>query len=467
MKHSEAETQVEGTARAPTTFLFLAILAVEGMLLGQHGIPIEDGGELLTVSTLGGSCHSPGMPVMALLGRCAVAACGETGLRILFAVAAAVSLWLLFRRGGLSGLLLAVSILALPGYRVRLLQWDAYGILFLAGSIAIECSRPSSIGLGYLTGLASGIHIQGLMLPLGAASWGRSPMRFIIALLLGGSVYLALPILSAAGSAVDWGAPGSLEPFLRQITASGYREVYGAFMGLSGLSFLTINLNALSEVIWPALILPAAIGAVGLSRSDRPRLLRLGILLVLDSLFAVLVNPMAAGTSQTGWLSLLVFAALAAAAMEALPLKVSVFLTAAVALSALPSIRNPILRDQNGEVRLLLRQAPYEAGIFLSDNDLLYGGWVMKYCRDSRPDIAILSTGNFTSWFEELATRYDGDLNLSGSINEVGGPAVGRDSAVRALIRMTVEDNPYRSFFIVQSRDTSGSSDDLARILLR
>ena len=70
----------ERTSRGSPAFevLFLLILAIAGFLLGQSGIPVEDGGEAITIARLGGTMHPPGMPLLALLLRVSWLA-GEAG----------------------------------------------------------------------------------------------------------------------------------------------------------------------------------------------------------------------------------------------------------------------------------------------------------------------------------------------------------------------------------------------------
>ncbi|MGB4081875.1 MAG: hypothetical protein WBK62_01340, partial [Candidatus Fermentibacter daniensis] len=105
------------------------------------------------------------------------------------------------------------------------------------------------------------------------------------------------------------------------------------------------------------------------------------------------------------------------------------------------------LPDQEPEIRRLLGSAPLESGFFLSDNDLLYGCWMEKYARDLRPDVVLLSTGNFSPWFERLARRYNPDLDTSGGLYEAGGPGTPREVLVARLMEMTIRNNPQREFF--------------------
>jgi len=199
-------------------------------------------------------------------------------------------------------------------------------------------------------------------------------------------------------------------------------------------------------MLWPAFGLPVAIGAVSLFRSRSRELAALLILVAFDLLLVVFINPMASGTSQTAWLTLLAFCGLAAASLRRLPMVASLLISAAVASASLADRSDP-LPDQEAEVRGLLRAAPLESGFFLSDNDLLYGCWMEKYARDARPDVVLLSTGNFSPWFERLARRYNPDLDTSGGLDEAGGPGTPRDIVVARLVEMTMQNNPGRRFF--------------------
>lgn len=425
--------------------LSFTILFAAGVLLGQTGIPVEDGGEVITVARLGGTMHPPGMPLLALLQRVSWIL-GERGPAVLAALCASVSLLLLFRRSGAAGLAMALAVMAMPSFRERVLAWDAYGLMFLLFSAALASDGLPGMPSGYLTGLSLAVHPAGVLMPA-ALSWRRrSILAALCGLLLGASIYLALPVMSAAGCAVDWGSPGVLSKFIAQVSAAGYREVYGASMGNPGEAALLWHLSVLRGMLWPAFMLPVAAGTVLLALSSRRKLLRLGILLVLDAAFILLVNPMASGTSQTGWLSLLVLCSLAAAACEALPQAASLALAAAVALPPFVSRADP-LPDQTADVEPFVSAAPLEAGLFISDNDLLYGCWVEKYGRDLRPDMVLLSTGNFSPWFERLARRYNTDLDTSGGLNDVGGPGTPREVVVARLIEMTIRNNPQREFF--------------------
>lgn len=425
--------------------LFFCILFSAGLVLGQTGIPVEDGGEAFTVARLGGTMHPPGMPLLALLLR-VTWFLGEIGPVVLAAFCASLSLTLLFRRAGLPGLAMALAVMTLPSFRERVLAWDAYGLMFLLFAIALGMRGANGIEPGYLTGLSLAVHPAGVLMPAALPFRRGGIFAALCGLILGASIYLALPLLSAAYCAVDWGSPGVLSKFIAQVSAAGYRDVYGASMGRPDFAALLRHLMSLGRMLWPAFMLPVAAGAAVLVRSDRRMLLRLALLLALDAVFTLLVNPMASGSSQTGWLSLLVFCALAAAACISLPRTAALVVAAAVAVPTIIAPGDP-LPDQTEEVEAFAASAPLDAGLFISDNDLLYGCWMEKYGRDLRPDIVLLSTGNFSPWFERLARRYNPDLDTSGGLNEAGGPGTPRELVVARLVEMTIRNNPQREFF--------------------
>ena len=430
-----------------TTAIFLLLFCI-AFIAGQTGIPVEDGGEFLTVARLGGTNHPPGLPLLSLLSRVSWILFGREGLRVLFALFAALALKLINKKISIPIILFTAGILLLPSMTERLLAWDAYGPLFLI--FAITLYRKPSLGLeaGYLMGLALAIHPQGIFLPI-LFSWKKDSIpQFIGGLVLGCSLYLALPICSASGAIVDWGNPGSLANFLRQVTAGGYREVYAGSIG--SLSFRTViqHLTVLWNMLWPVLLLPAVIGTIRLFKENKELLLKLGILFIADWLFVLLVNPMAAGTSQTAVLSLLSILVLSITGISAIE-KWRTFagiIIAGAVLAAGVLSWNP-LPDQSDDITEYFAPAPLESIFFISNNDLLYGGWVMKYVEDRRPDIVLLSTGNFSGWFERMATWLNPEVDLSRSVLDVGDFSMSREELTNRLINATIQDNPGRSIF--------------------
>jgi hypothetical protein len=426
--------------------LGLVLLLALSLRLGQSGIPVEDGAEFLTVARLGGIAHPPGMPLLSLACRASWVILGGSCLRILYGLMASVGLWLLARRQGIAGYLMAAAVLLLPCTRERLLLWDAYCPLFLLLSLA-WAFKPGSLLSGYLTGLALSVHPLGIVLP--AVVWSKriDPVRFIGGALLGLSPYLALPLLSKAGAVVDWGSPSQISLFVRQVTAAGYREAYGSLMGGMHLDSLLRYAGEAWSMLWPAVAPAVVIGAVAVFRSGH-RVVSLGLLIVLELLFVMVVNPMAAGTSQTGVLALFVMVILTIESIRLVEPYVSLALVLAIAGWGAFS-PDPLI-DQGPVVRDVYRRASMRTVLFTPDNDLLYGGWQLKYVLDRRPDVAPLSTDNFSGWFESMAEAYTPGLDLSGSVSDVGGYTMSRHVLASRLIRRSARDNPSMNVVVVR-----------------
>ena len=425
-----------------TTAIFLLLFCI-AFITGQTGIPVEDGGEFLTVARLGGTNHSPGLPLLSLSSRVSWILFSREGLRVIFALFAALALKIINRNISVPQILFTAGILLLPSLSERLLAWDAYGPLFLIFAITLYRKPSPGLEAGYLMGLALAIHPQGIFLPI-LFSWKRDSIpQFIGGLILGCSLYCALPICSASGAIVNWGNPGSLANFLRQVTAGGYREVYGSSMGKISTNSIILHLGVLRRMFWPVLLVPAVIGTIQLFKENWGFLLKLGILFIADMLFVLIVNPMAAGTSQTAVLSLLVIIVLSIAGIIAVE-KWRSFAGIIIASAVLATgviYWNP-LPDQSDDINKCFAPAPLESILFISSNDLLYGGWVMKYVDDRRPDIVLLSTGNFSGWFERMATWFNPEVDLSRSVRDVGDYSMSREELANRLINSTIQDNP-------------------------
>jgi len=204
-----------------------------------------------------------------------------------------------------------------------------------------------------------------------------------------------------------------------------------------------------TELSWeprPLALLVTA-GIAYLFRHRRSLLIRIVLLFSAELIFVVLVNPMAAGTSQTGVLTLFGLSVLAFYGFRLMSRVRWVSLCVALAVFLTGVLSTGPLTDQRRDVEDFFAPAPLEAGFFLSDNDLLYGSWVLKYVEDRRPDIALLSSGNFSGWFEEMAVHFNSDLDLSRGVEDAGGLELGREELTRRLILAAIEDNPNRQFF--------------------
>ena len=429
---------------------FLIIFTV-AWAAGQTGVPVEDGGEFLTVARLGGVNHPPGLPLLGQLCRISWIFFGPHGLRILFALFAATALTLLGGLRSIGSFILSLALLLLPAFHGRLLMWDAYSPLFLIFALALLRKPGLCLEGGYLTGLALAVHPQGILLPI-LMRWKRPrPLQFLSGLVLGLSLYLALPISSGAGSIMDWGSTGTVTNFLKQVTAGGYREVYGASMGSLSLTSLMRYLGTIWSMLWPVLLLPVMVGGAVVFRDEKWLCRRLSLLLLADLVFVIVINPMAAGTTQTAILSLLVVTVLAFKGLKTIAqLNCKAGLALAILVLATAVLTFQPLKDQTEEVEDLFAQAPLNSVLYISSNDLLYGGWTLKYAHDRRPDLVLLSTGNFAGWFEDMAVSFNPDIDLSAGVLDVGDYTMSREVLAQLLIQAAIEDNPQRTIYLIE-----------------
>ncbi|MBD3278845.1 MAG: hypothetical protein GF388_11145 [Candidatus Aegiribacteria sp.] len=434
--------------------LSFSILLILTYAAGQTGIPVEDGGEFLTVARLGGVNHPPGLPLLSLFSRSFWTVFGRLSLRFLFAAIAASALFLVnLKTKSISVFVFSAGVLLLPAITGRLLMWDAYSPLFLLFAAALV--RNPSFGLegGYLTGLALAVHPQGVLLPILFRKKSIEPLKFAAGLTLGLSLYLALPLLSEAGAIVDWGNTETVGNFIRQVTAGGYREAYGGSMGKASLDVLFRHLLNIFRILWPVLLLPTVLGIFKMIHKQRRTAIRLLVLMGADFIFVLLINPMAAGTTQTAILTLfsvVVFAFFGIRTIEKWNKKAG--LAAGLAAVAAGVLLFAPLEDQSADVESYFADSPLRSGIFISNNDLLYGGWVLKYVEDRRPDLVLLSTGNFSGWFEEMAEYFNPNLDLSSSVTDVGNYHMEREELASRLMDAIVKDNPDRVFFVVSGQ---------------
>lgn len=449
MRRTGRDSRPPAALRGAGPFVLFAAVLLAGVFLGQRGIPVEDGGEMLAVASLGGTCHPPGMPLLALLLRASWAALGRSGPSTLMALASAATVSLLFRGRGFAGAVTGLAFMLLPAVRERLLCLDAYPVASALFAAALTLGRDGGIRSGLLAGLGASVHPAGVLIAAVAPPARRRAALYAGGLLLGLSAYLALPVWSSAGCVVDWGTPNGLKAFVRQITAAGYRDYYGASMGRFDVASLERHLEMLGGMLWPGALLPVLAGALILAKRAPVRLATPLILVLSDMLFTVFVNPMASGTSQTGWLSLIAFLVLASEASVLLPRPAALAAAAAVAAGSLAG--GEPLPDQSGAVEGFLAGMPADACVFIESSDLLYGCWAVQHAgRDARPDVACLSTENFSAWFERMARHHSPDLDTSSGVLEAGGYDMPREALAARLMELTAERNPGRPVLIAR-----------------
>lgn len=188
----------------------------------------------------------------------------------------------------------------------------------IAGLLADAADKGTRRAVWPLYGLALGSHITAplLIAPMALHGWLRGPGRsrpamfaMLIAFLCAALVISYLPLASLRDSAFDWGDPETLGRWLRHLSAARIREAYaGALFAPDTLPRLRL-IEQLGE--HPILLLPAAVGALGVLREQPQRLLAIAALLSLDVAYAIWINPMGVAQRQVGHASIGLIALLA------------------------------------------------------------------------------------------------------------------------------------------------------------
>jgi len=256
-----------------------------------------DSGELATVAHTLGIAHPTGSPLYVLIARVFTLVIPGTffPLTFLSALATAAGVWLVSQmpltggaksagRTNSAGALVAAAMLAVaPSLWSQATLNEVYALQFLLFALFLYVWHLPRLRFGpwllaYLAGLAFANHQSAIFLiPLLAFRlWpGAERMRRLsIACALGTlgmTVYLYLPVRSAAGPLLDWGGTSKLDAFLRHITGWQYSGWVGA-----NWPELKTGLAALGGWTWAnfsgGLLGLVVLGILGLWRTDRKTL---------------------------------------------------------------------------------------------------------------------------------------------------------------------------------------------------
>jgi hypothetical protein len=188
----------------------------------------------------------------------------------------------------------------------------------IAGLLADAADKAPRRAVWPLYGLAVGAHITAplLIAPIALDGWlrgtGRSRPAMLamsIGFVCSALIISYLPLASLRDTAFDWGDPETLGRWLRHLSAARIREAYAEDLFTPDTLPRLRLLEQLGE--HPMLLLPAALGALGVLREQPQRLLALGALLSLDLAYAIWINPMGVAQRQVGHASVGILALLA------------------------------------------------------------------------------------------------------------------------------------------------------------
>lgn len=295
-----------------------------------------DAGELGAAAVQLGVAHPTGFPVY-LLGAKATSLlpAGELALRLnLFSALCGALACLLAARlcralvpapAGLpAGLFTAALVLCGTTFWTQANVIEVYapslaatllGLVLLARVLRDPGDARALWLLAFAAGFATGLHatlriaaVATLLALLAHADTRRLLLRnlgvAIAAFALGFAAELYLPLASARGPTVDWGAPATWPRWLEHLTAARIRRAFvdeiGVLDSVRLWHHLGVFAEQLSETITAVGLPLVAVGVLVALRRAAGLGLALGAILGADVAFAVLVNPMGLAERQTG-----------------------------------------------------------------------------------------------------------------------------------------------------------------------
>lgn len=432
------------------TFLASAVgIAVFGVLVAYAapGLTGRDAGELVSAAHVLGVAHPTGFPLFCMAGKAFdLLPAGDVFYRMNLSSAASMAIACAFafllarevglasgtfpvdqttgRRSPLAAIAAPIGLLAAPTVWQHSLTTEVYAIslaglsaTLVAFAAAARTRDRRYLVLGWmLAGLGLGGHVTWplyaafagiaattVVLPSGAPSRPGTLAACLVAALAASLVVLYLPAAALRDPIRNWGDPSTPGRLLDHLSARRIRDSFAGEMGpVSWLVFRVRFARALG-VLWDgsAALWPFAIAALVRARRF-PFARSLGWLILLDLLYATLVNPMGVRDLQTLQPATLGIAALGAAGMAWLvresaggPWRVSSIGVCLLAL-AIPVATAPVERDLSRTTAArdvatgLLAALPPRASVLTTSDDLSSGLAALQSVEGARPDVLAL-----------------------------------------------------------------------------
>lgn len=264
--------------------------------------------------------------------------------------------------------------------------------------------RPSYELAGFLSGLGLGAHATFVFAALGlwALVWlrhreGRRVLGLWPWVLAGAVIILVLPAAASRDPWLNWGDPSSLMGLVNHLTAAGIRSSFAGEMGV-GLSANWVALDRWSDLTSggaPWLLIAVVLG---LARDLRAPLARAVLLLLtVDLVFSVFLNPMGQADLQTGvpgaWALGLGLATLVGDPRVSGP---KVWVWSVLGLVALVWVGGHRIHDRVGDeaagswARATLSQVPPGALVLASSDHLASQSLYLEGIEGFRPDLMTL-----------------------------------------------------------------------------
>jgi tetratricopeptide (TPR) repeat protein len=390
----------------------------------------EGAGELIGATYLLGTPHPTGYPFFVLLGRLValILPLSSPAVEInfasaLFAAAAAAMLtWLLLTRG-IQPVAAVIAGLALAWGRVFWSQAviaEVYGLFIAVTLVAIAACLAAAdqstprrrLLAGYLCGVAATTHLQAILaLPMAVfvalrPAWKQARQRrtipiravalFVLAGVVGLSLWLYLPLRSGRGSGFHWVDVSHAAGLWEHLTAADYRA---SFFSVPAVAMLRNAERFLQLWLHEWQIVGAVIALIGmfrLWRTDRELLAIVGAAIGLNLLLALNYHRDPAGIDVFFLLAISCGALLIGAgaheliARWRLPATVGLVIFAGfLAASHFPLVDRSSARLAGQYGRDLLGYLPPQAVLLAEGDDVAFVLDYLQRVEGERPDVEI------------------------------------------------------------------------------
>ncbi len=440
----------------PAAFLCYAVTLAPGLTWAHRG---SDGGDYLAAALTRGVPHPPGYPTYIVLLRAALAIwpaeparvgawlsalCAALGVAVFADLAAGLfpdSAWSKW-----SSLVAALALVVSPSLWSQAVITEVHTLQFLFVILltaplwrwrqAVDHGRdgaPPLIAAGLLFGLALGNHLTILLLAVPATVWlwrGRRALdrsvlgRVLLAMALGLTAYLYLPLAAAGDPPVNWGDPRTPLRFWDVVSAQMYRPLaFGVRAGDLPGRVAAWASEGLRQFALPGLIL----AGLGLWRLDRCRhdIWRFTLLTALVfSIFAVAYDApdsylylIPAWIAVGFWVAAGLTWTLDSFAHSRWPAVAPVLLAVALAMPVLQAARwfetMDARRDPSAErfLESVLSEAEPNAVLLTSGDARTFALWYAIYGRQRRPDLTPVNVRLYAfPWYRKTLDSYHPQL---------------------------------------------------------
>ncbi|MGC6416187.1 MAG: protein O-mannosyl-transferase family [Bradymonadia bacterium] len=393
------------------------------LILGlPPGLTWFDAGELTAASVELSVAHPPGLPLHSLFYKfiSLVLPIGEVAFRsnAASALLAALATCFAFRVSVLLGMKVSTSavsatlVIPTPIFLLHATAVEVYAgtavLTFLCIEFIIRGLRHDDgrllVVVGFLLGLGiAGHHAElrlvALVLVLFIWRSTRDYRRFIalsIAGAIAAGIIVMLPIRAISEPMRNWADPSNLNNLWELFWGARIRNAYGDVMGTVDLDVIIEFLGQLSAGV-PVLITLGLFGLIPLYRRKYGAMIVM--ILALDVLYSVIVNPMGVRDQQNGFISLLCLSVSAACVLEIIhtqlqdrPLLRPTALFACILLNWSAFNGFPMGDDRGlSELTDISSDKLLPNSLLFVASDHMASGWAYKQVVErARPDVAVI-----------------------------------------------------------------------------